>query len=67
MFLPKDAIELITVDAQNNKDISKSKTDPIVEGEVVVLINEYSASASEILVAALKENDKAKEQKKYFK
>ena len=30
------------------------------EGEVVVLINEYSASASEILVAALKENDKAK-------
>lgn len=60
MFLPKDAIELITVDAQNNKDVSKSKTDPIVEGEVVVLINEYSASASEILVAALKENNKAK-------
>ena len=30
------------------------------EGEVVVLINEYSASASEILVAALKENNKAK-------
>ena len=60
LFLPKDAIQLITVDAQNDKDISKSKTNPIIEEDVVVLINEYSASASEILVAALKENGKAK-------
>lgn len=60
MILPKGAIELITVDAQDNKEISESKNDPIVEGEMVVLINEYSASASEILVAALKENGRAK-------
>ena len=58
MILPKDQIELITIDAQGNKDISRSRKDPIVEGEMVVLINEYSASASEILVAALKENDR---------
>ena len=59
MILPKGDIELITLDAKGNKDISKSTKDPIVEGEIVVLVNEYSASASEILVAALKENDKA--------
>lgn len=59
MILPKGDIELITLDAKGNKDISKSEKDPIVEGEIVVLVNEYSASASEILVAALKENNKA--------
>ena len=59
MILPKGNIELVTVDAKGNKEYSKSKKDPIVEGKIVVLINEYSASASEILVAALKENDKA--------
>lgn len=59
MILPKGAIELVTVDAKGNKEYSKSKKDPIVDGKIVVLINEYSASASEILVAALKENDKA--------
>lgn len=59
MMLEKDAIELITVNAQGNKEINKSENAPIVEGEMVVLINEYSASASEILVAALKENNRA--------
>ena len=60
MILPKGTVELVTVDSKGNKEYSKSKKDPIVEGEIVVLINEYSASASEILVAALKENDEAK-------
>ena len=59
LILPKGAVELITVDAKENKKYSKSQKDPIVEGKIVVLINEYSASASEILVAALKEHDKA--------
>ena len=59
MMLPKDAIELITIDAKGNEEISTSKNDPIIDCEMVVLINEYSASASEILVAALKENDVA--------
>lgn len=59
LILPKGSVELVTVDAKGNKEYSKSKKDPIVDGKIVVLINEYSASASEILVAALKENDKA--------
>ena len=59
MMLPKEAIELITIDAKGNEEISTSKNDPIIDCEMVVLINEYSASASEILVAALKENDVA--------
>ena len=59
MILPKGNIELVTVDAKGNKEYSKSKKDSIVDGKIVVLINEYSASASEILVAALKENGKA--------
>ena len=58
-ILPKGSIELVTVDAKGNKEYSKAKKEPIIEGKIVVLINEYSASASEILVAALKENDKA--------
>ena len=60
MMLPKGAIELITTDAQGNKEISKSKNDPLITCDIVVLVNEYSASASEILVAALRDNGKAK-------
>ena len=60
MFLAKGNVELITVDAKGNKEINKSQKNPIIEGDVVVLVNEYSASASEILVAALKENNRAR-------
>ncbi len=60
MILPKGNIELITLDAKGNKDINKSEKAPIVNGDIVVLVNEYSASASEILVASLKENNRAK-------
>ena len=41
-------------------DVDKAKEDPIVEGDIIVLTNEYSASASEILVGALKDNGRAK-------
>ncbi len=60
MILPKDNKILITLDSDGNEEISISEKDPIIEKELVVLVNEYSASASEILVGALKDNQKAK-------
>ena len=50
---------LITVDAQDNKEITKATGGDMIDMEMVVLANEYSASASEILVGALKDNDEA--------
>ena len=62
MFLPKGEVELITVDNKNTKEYTKSEYDPIVsdDTEVVILINEYTASASEIMAGSLKANGKVK-------
>lgn len=60
MIIPKDQTMLITVDSKGNKVYSKAQKDPIIDCDIVVLVNEYSASASEILVGALKDTEKAK-------
>lgn len=59
-FIPKGENLLITVDANGNKEYSKAENDPIIDCEIIVLSNEYSASASEILLGALKDSGKAK-------
>ena len=51
---------LITKDKKEKEEISISKKDPIVNVPVVILVNGYTASASEILTAAIRENTNAK-------
>ena len=60
MILPKGAKMLITTDSEGNKTTDVSEDDPIIiNKDIVLLVNEYSASASELLVGALKDNGKA--------
>ena len=57
-IIEKDKTLLITVDKDGNEEISKAKENPIINMPIVLLINENSASASEILAGALKDNGK---------
>ncbi len=59
LILDKGDVILIETDRDGKVDTNKSKNNPIIKVPVVLLVNENSASASEVLTAALKENSKA--------
>ena len=59
-LLDKDQKIIITKDKQGKEEITLSKGDKITDLPVVVLVNGYTASSSEILASALKDNNRAK-------
>ena len=59
-ILDKDSTMLITANKKGEEKIEKAKKKPTIEVPIVVLVNENTASSSEIFAAALKENNKAK-------
>ena len=59
-LLEKGQTIISTVDNQDKKEITYSKKDPDFTMPVVLLVNENSASASEILACSLQDNERAK-------
>ena len=59
-ILDKDDVILYEVDKNNKETVRKAKIDPIINMPIIILTNENTASASEILAGALKDLGKAK-------
>ena len=55
----KDSVLLYEVDKNGKEEVKKSENDPIISEPIIILTNENTASASEILAGALKDLGKA--------
>ena len=56
LFTTKNSTLLITTGKNTEEEITKAKKDKKIDMPIVILVNENTASASEILTAAIKEN-----------
>lgn len=59
MICDKNSTLLIESDKEGNETVTKSEKNPTIDVPIKVLLNENTASASEILAGALKDNNKA--------
>lgn len=59
-ILPKDKLIMVTIDKNQKREETKSKKDNLIKGDIVLLVNGNSASSTEILSGALKDNNRAK-------
>ena len=57
MMVERDKTLLITTSKQKDEEVTKSKNDKTIDMPIAILINENTASSSEILAAAIKENN----------
>lgn len=58
-MLDKNKTILITKDADGNEEITKTENGKQIDMDIVILVNEYTASASEILAGALSDHGEA--------
>ena len=59
-ILPKNDLIMVTIDKNQKREETKSKKDNLLNGDIVLLVNGNSASSTEILAGALKDNNRAK-------
>lgn len=57
LFVEKDKTLLITTEKNKEEKVTKAKKEREINIPVVILVNENTASSSEILAAAIREND----------
>lgn len=58
-IVPKGKDLLVTLDKEKNEKVEKSEENVLIDMSIVVLVNENSASSSEILAGALKDLEEA--------